>query len=111
MCAHWMAALSLLLLLELGLELCTHHGVLGSTGGGGEGGKKDGLWEAYLVAQESNFADPNSLLNRLEVRMLMAKHAYKRGLVELCYASIKACNWCSPGDSFWRDFCVHSVMS
>ena len=44
--AHWTAALSLMVILELAMDLCTHHGFLGRTG-------QDGLWQTCMVAQVS----------------------------------------------------------
>ena len=44
--AHWTAALSLMVILELAMDLCTHHGFLGRTG-------QDGLWQTCMVAQAS----------------------------------------------------------
>eukprot|EP00238_Polyblepharides_amylifera_P002080 CAMPEP_0196589178 /NCGR_PEP_ID=MMETSP1081-20130531/62925_1 /TAXON_ID=36882 /ORGANISM="Pyramimonas amylifera, Strain CCMP720" /LENGTH=249 /DNA_ID=CAMNT_0041911907 /DNA_START=159 /DNA_END=908 /DNA_ORIENTATION=- len=66
-------AIVLMLVLELGLDICTHYGVLASTATAGAGNDAEdaskplGLWDAYFSTMEVNFPDPNGLRSMLEV--------------------------------------------
>lgn len=68
--AHLTVSVSLMLMLDLGIETCVRHGQLGATG-------YHSLYNWYRQFEAQHFPDPNGVRDKLEAYTL---HLYPQGL-------------------------------